>query len=151
MAKALVVRYVKMDTDTFFELSDRADSLSEDPLQRTLIFLSLFAEMVIGMTDTHPGCLVAAFTYETQQFDDEIRNLVEQGMLEWRAMIAKRLEEIISKYPPRIEISIDALADMFSSSLEGGILLARIYDDNSALVDQVHAYRNHLRLLFRDV
>lgn len=151
LARALVERYIEMDSRVFQGLSDRADSLSEDPLQRTLLFLNLFAEMVAGMTDVHPGCLVASFTYETQQFDDEIRNLMERGMLEWRGMIAGRLNQIIARYPPRIDVSVDALADMFSSTLEGGIILARIYGDNRALIDQVQSYRNHLRLVFGDV
>lgn len=151
LARALVERYIEMDTQVFRELSERADSLSEDPLQRTLIFLNLFAEMVAGMTEVHPGCLVASFTYETQQFDDDIRQRMEHGILEWRSMISARLMEIVATRTPRIEVSIDALADMFTSTVEGGIILARIYDDNQALVAQVQSYRSYLRLLFDDV
>lgn len=151
LARALVERYIELDSKVFAELSDRADTLSEDPLQRTLIFLNLFAEMVAGMTQVHPGCLVAAFTYETQQFDDEIRDMMKNAMLDWRFMIMARLEEIVAKYPPTTEVSLDALADMFNSTLEGGIILARVYGDNRALIDQVHAYRTHLRLLFGDL
>jgi len=148
LARALVERYIEMDNRVFAELGARADALSEDPLQRTLIFLNLLTEMVTGMSEVHPGCLVAAFTYETQQFDDDIRALIEQGMLAWREMMAGRLQQVVERHPPKIEISIDALADMFSSTLEGGIILARVYGDNSALAEQVQAYRNHLRLLF---
>jgi TetR/AcrR family transcriptional repressor of nem operon len=150
LARALVERYIELDSRVFTELSDRANTLSEDPLQRTLIFLNLFAEMVAGMTQVHPGCLVAAFTYETQQFDDEIRDMMRDALLDWRTMILARLQEIVARYPPRTEISLDALADMFTSTLEGGIILARVYGDNRALVDQVHAYRTHLRLVFGD-
>lgn len=151
LAKALVERYIDMDDAMFSELSERADSLSEDPLQRTLIFLNLLTEMVAGMSSVHPGCLVAAFTYESQQFDNEIRHMMATGILGWRAMIERRLEEVVAKYPPVTEVSIPALADMFSSSLEGGILLARIYGDNRAIVEQTQAYRTHLRLLFGDI
>ncbi len=42
-------------------------------------------------------------------------------------MILSRLEEIVVKYPPTTDVSLDALADTFSSTLEGGIILARIY------------------------
>ena len=151
LARALVERYIKMDSEMFQGLSDRADALSEDPLQRTLIFLNLFAEAVAGMTEIHPGCVVAAFTYEAQRVDDDIRQRMEQGMLELRDMIAVRLNEIIEKYPPRTEVDVHALANMFSSTLEGGIIMARVYGDNQALIDQVHAYRTHLRLVFGDI
>lgn len=151
LARALVERYIEMDTRMFQDLSDRADALSEDPLQRTLIFLNLFAEAVAGMTQIHPGCVVAAFTYEAQQIDDEVRQLMQRGMLNWRDMIVTRLQEIADRYPSRTEVDLNALADMFNSTLEGGIILARVYGDNQALIDQVHAYRTHLRLVFGDI
>lgn len=150
LAKALVERYIQMDSDQFAALAERADSLSEDPLQRLLIFLKLLAEMVSGMNETHPGCLVAAFVYETQQFDDEIRSLIERGILEWREMIVDRLNDVANKYPPKVDTSHEVLADMFTSTLEGGIILARVYNSNQPLIDQVLAYRTHLRLVFGD-
>lgn len=151
LARALVERYIEKDNAAFKELNDRADDLSEDPLQRLLIFLNLLAEMVSGMTSVHPGCLVASFTYETQQFDKETRKHMYDGVMEWRAMIVDRLNQIIERYPPRMEVSVEVLADMFTSVLEGGIILARILQSNQSLIDQVHAYRNHIRLLFDNV
>lgn len=151
LARALVDRYIENDSAMFAELSERANQLSEDPLQRTLIFLNLLAETVAGMTEIHPGCLVASFTYETQQFDDEIRRRIGEGMLEWRDMFAERITQIMEKYSPRVAIDVDVLADMFSSTLEGGIILAKALNSNQALIDQVQAYRMHLRLLFDNV
>lgn len=148
LAEALVERYLEQDRQVFGDLLARADSLSEDPLQRLLIFLNLLAEMVGGMTSTHPGCLVAAFTYEMQQFDDIVRQRMKDGLMEWRTMVLDRLTVIAGRYPARVPVSIETLADMFSSCLEGGIVLARVLDDNKALIEQVHAYRTHLRLVF---
>ncbi len=151
LARALVDRYIAMDEEQFSALSNRANQLSEDPLQQLLIFLKLLAEMVAGMTDTHPGCLVAAFVYETQQFDEDIRQRMKEGILEWRRMIVERLEDVAAAYPPRVDTPLEVLADMFTSTLEGGIILARVYDSNQQLADQVLAYRTHLRLVFGDV
>ena len=148
LARALIDRYIEMDTTVFLEISERADQLSEDPLQRALIFLNLFAEMVGGMTDVHPGCLAAAFTYESQQLDDVIRQRIEEGMLSWREIIVRRLADIMEKYSPKIPVDIDSLADMFTSCVEGGIILAKAYDDNQALINQVQNYRAHLRMIF---
>lgn len=69
-------------------------------------------------------------------------------MLEWRGLIAERLTHVAERYPARTPVSIECLADMFSSSLEGGTILARLLDDNKALIDQVQAYRTHLRLVY---
>lgn len=148
LARAIVQRYIDMDNAVFDDLSNQANKLSEDPLQQTLIFLNLFTDMVAGLTSVHPGCVVAVFTYEAQMLDEDIEKLMREGMLGWRQMMIDRIEKIIEKYPPRLETSTEALADMFSSSLEGGIILARLFGDNQALINQVQAYRSHLRLLF---
>lgn len=148
MARALVERYIEHDMAVFLELLERTDKLSEDPLQRVLIFLNMFSEMVSGMTTTHPGCLVAAFTYEMQQFDVDVHKRMQFGVLEWRRIVAERLQLVMDRYKPRLDVSVDVLADMFTSTLEGGIILARVLDNNQALIDQVQAYRTHLRLVF---
>lgn len=148
LAHALVERYLENDNRVFDDMLTRADALSEDPLQQVLIFLNLFSEMVSGMTSTHPGCLVAAFTYEMQQFDDETRRLMADGLMTWHNLVAQRLTRVVECYPPRVPVSVQTLADMFSFCLEGGIVLARVMDDNQALVNQVLAYRTHVRLIF---
>jgi hypothetical protein len=48
-------------------------------------------------------------------------------------------------------VDLESLADMFTSLLEGGIILARIFNSNEPLYKQVLMYRNHLRLLFDEV
>lgn len=151
LARALVERYLEEDARMFNGLLEQADRLSEDPLQRLLIFLNLLAEGVIGQTDVHPGCLAAAFTYEIQQFDDTMRVRIAAGMQDWRNMVAERLQLVLAKRQPRLPVEVDALADMFSALLEGGIILARIFNSNRVLYNQVLAYRSHLRLLFDEV
>lgn len=151
LARALVDRYLEEDRKLFGTLQERADAYSDDPLARLLHFLELLAEGVIGQTEVHPGCLVAAFTYEIQQFDDSIRDSIAGGILEWRAVIARRLETIMQGRQPKLPVNVEALADMFTALLEGGIILARIFDSNEPLYRQVLLYRDHLRLLFDEV
>lgn len=148
LAKALVERYLAQDALIFSGLFQRADSLSEDPLHRLLIFLKLFAEAMQNLEVTHPGCLVASFTYESHHLDEDIQALIKQGVLSWRTMISERLLEVTASYPSRVEISIPALADVFTTAIEGGVILSRIMGSNDNLVEQVLAYRTHLRLLF---
>ena len=148
LAKALVERYLEYDEGIFADLFKQADQLSEDPLHQVLIFLKLLAEMMGNLQETHPGCLVASFTYESQQMNDEVRELTKKGLLAWRKMIADRLELIVEKYPSKHEINVEALADMFTSTIEGGIILSKAFQDNKLLVQQILAYRNYLRALF---
>ena len=148
LAHALVDRYLEKDEVIFSGLFSKADDLSEDPLHRLLIFLKLLAEMMGDLQETHPGCLVVSFTYESQQFDDEIRESIRKGLLRWRGMMTERLESIMQKYPAKSDTNIDALADMFTSTIEGGIVLSRAFQDNKLLVDQILVFRNYVRMLF---
>jgi TetR/AcrR family transcriptional repressor of nem operon len=151
LAKALVARYLLADELVFNGLLEQADNLSEDPLHRVLIFLKLFSETMANMESNHPGCLVASFTYESYQFDDEIRDSIKSGVLIWRQMILERLTEVVEVYPPHVDVDLTSLADMFTAIVEGGIILSRIFKDNTPLVNQVLAYRSHLRFIFGDL
>ncbi|MDF1782143.1 MAG: TetR/AcrR family transcriptional regulator [Alcanivoracaceae bacterium] len=148
MAKALVKRYLKNDDQIFADLFSRADSLSEDPLQQLLIFLNLFAETMTNMELTHPGCLVVTFTYERYQTDEQVAEMVRRGVLTWRELIAQRLKVIATIYEPSIEVDLEELADMFTTVVEGGILLARVFNQNKHLGKQLLLYRSFLRMIF---
>lgn len=148
LARALIERYLERDDEIFLELLKQADALSEDPLHRLLIFLKLLAGMMGELEGAHPGCLVASFTYENQQFDEEIRELMKSGIVAWREMIGARLEQVFELYPVETDVSTETLADMFTASIEGGIILSRAFNDKQLLVDQILAYRAYLRILF---
>ncbi len=150
LAKSLMLRYLDKDEKFFAELGDRAHSLTEDPLQRVLIFLKLMAEAMADMPDTHPGCLVASFAYESQQFDDDVRALYAQGVLSWRNIFLEHLEKAGEKYPMKIEKPLEELADMLSSVIEGGILMSKVLNDRRILPNQLLQYRDYIRLVFGD-
>lgn len=148
LAKRLLQRYLEQDEAFFGQLFTRADELSEDPLQQMLIFLKLFAEAMRDMSGVHPGCLVASYTYESQQFDDDVKALTAEGVLSWRAMFIGRFKNIIDNQPMKIETPLEELADMLTSTIEGGIIVSRVLGNHEILAQQLMQYRNHLRLLF---
>ena len=148
LARALVERYLEQDNRIFDDLFYAADQVSDDPLEQLIGFLDRFASMVENLDETHPGCLVAGFTYESQQFDEEIQDLMKQGVLVWRKLFQLRLERVSERYSSQTTISIIAIADMFTSCVEGGIILSRIFKSNEALAQQVKLYREFLRLAF---
>lgn len=151
LARALVARYLDEDEEVFNGLFAQADRLSEDPLHQLLIFLKLLADSMGEMEQTHPGCLVASFTYEARQLEAEVHEMIKSGVLRWRKLFVDRLEKISAKYPPRMEIDIETLADTFAAIIEGGIILSRIFGDNRHVINQLLGYRSYLRLVFGDV
>lgn len=148
LAEALIERYLEQDDALFDELLAQSAELSEDSLHRLLIFLKLLSEKLGSMKETHPGCLVASFTYESQQFRQDIRDRVRLGMSRWRDMIVAQLEQVNRQYRMETEVPLETIADMFTAIIEGGIMLARNFDDNRLLVDQIMAYRAFIRVLY---
>ena len=151
LAKNLILRYLEQDETFFTGLIERAGSLTEDPLQRLLIFLKLLAEAMTDLPGAHPGCLVASFTYESHQFDDEIRELNAEGLLAWRRIFLAQLEEAVEQHPVKTDRPLDELADMLTSVIEGGIIMSRCLDDRHILPNQLLQFRNYLRLVFGDL
>ena len=148
LAKALLERYLEREEVILDDLFARADELHEDPLHGFLIGLKMFAEMMADLPSAHPGCLVASFCYQDQLFNREIRDLNAAGVLAWRRRFRQRLDLIAARYPPRMDIDLDAMADMMSALVDGGIILSKVVGDKHVLPGQVMLYREFVRAAF---
>jgi TetR/AcrR family transcriptional regulator, transcriptional repressor for nem operon len=148
LAKSLLLRYLDNDERILDDLFRRADELNEDPLHGFLIFLKMFGEMLANLPGTHPGCLAASFCYQDQLFNQDIRDLNESGVVAWRTRFRARFDRIAAKYPPKLDVDLDVLADMAAALVEGGIILSKVFKDPSILPRQISAYRDFVRLLF---
>lgn len=148
LARALLERYLVKEEEFLDDVFLRGRELSDDPLHAFLIGLKIFAELMSDMPKAHPGCMVATIAYQDKQFNDEIRELTREGVRRWRARFLSYLEEIEAQYPLKVETDLVALADMLSATVEGGIVLSRIFDDPKILGDQILNYRHHVRYAF---
>lgn len=148
LACALMQRYREQDTLLFSNLFKRAEELTDDPLQQMLVFVKLLAEMMDNLEGLHPGCLVASFTYESHQVNEEVRAITADSVKDWRKLFKQQIEKINNHYMPRSETSSDDLADMLSTIIEGGIIVSRAVNDPKILVRQLMEYRVYIRLLY---
>jgi len=148
LAKALLLRYLDHDKEILDDIFRRADELHEDPLHGFLIALKLFAEMLAALPESHPGCLAAAYAYQDQLFSQEIRDLNHFGVIRWRERFRTQLRKIAERYPPRIEVDLDVLADMPLTLVEGGIVNGKVLKDDTILPNQILAYREFVRQVF---
>jgi AcrR family transcriptional regulator len=148
LAKALLIRYVARENALFDELFARADELNEDPLHGFLVGLKMLSELLADLPGGHPGCLIASFCYQDRLFDREVQMLNTEAVLGWRRRFRERLDLIALRYPPRVEIDLDDLADMLSVIADGGIILSKVVKDKGALARQVMLYRDFVRAVF---
>ncbi len=148
LAKHLMLKYQHDDEAFFNSLFERADELSEDPLQQMLIFLKLLAEAMENLEDLHPGCLVATFTSANHQLNDEVKTVIADSIISWRHLFSNRLDIINQKHSLKIKVTSIELADMLSTIIEGGIIMSRTLSDRNILVRQILHYRDYLRLQY---
>lgn len=148
LALALLQRYAETEGEIIDSIFDRANELDDDPLHSFLIGLKLLAEMMDDLPNGHPGCMVATICFSERLFDRNVIELNRRVMLDWRKRFRSIFEDIAVLYPPRDDVDIDALADMISGVIDGGIILSKALGEPQALGKQVMLFRSYIALLF---
>jgi TetR/AcrR family transcriptional regulator, transcriptional repressor for nem operon len=141
LAHELLARYVADDHRILDEAFGRAAELCDDPLQAFLVGLKLLAEVLADLPGGHPGCMIASVCYQERLFDRRVIELNRQAMEAMNARFRGYLETIAAAHPPREPVDLDALAEMASCVIDGGIIMSKVMDDPDRLVRQVLAYR----------
>jgi TetR/AcrR family transcriptional repressor of nem operon len=150
LAQALVARYVKRDDELLYSLVEKSEKLSRDPLQQILIFLGLLIEVFEGM-EQPPGCVVASFVYQFEEFDVDTKSAVVKGFDEWHRVLDEKFSMAMEKNSPRIDVDAHTLVDMMLSIFEGGLIVARMVSDTKVMVKQLTQLKNYIELLFDQV
>lgn len=148
LARALLLRYIAEDEEVYDRIFSQARALVDDPLQVFLLGLKLLADVMGDMPKGHPGCMVAVSCYYERMFDRELREINTTAALQWRRRFRAMLDEIGTCYRPREPVDLDELADMVSSVLEGGIIMAKALHDPASLKRQILTFRALVQALF---
>ncbi|HEX9877409.1 MAG TPA: TetR/AcrR family transcriptional regulator [Gammaproteobacteria bacterium] len=148
LAKTLIRRYADEGIALFKSNFSRAKKLSNDPLQQLLLLVGLYEELFEGLTEPYPGCLLASYIYELQQFDDEVLQILNEEFLFSRGELTKLIEDIEHTYPPRRAVDRGALADAFMSIIEGAFILSKSLNEPELTARQLRLYRTLIEALF---
>jgi TetR/AcrR family transcriptional repressor of nem operon len=147
LGRAILDRYASADLAMLDRLWVQAEALSRDPLQQLLLFVGLFANLEELATED-PGCLYATFIYERQLGVDGANEVIEASVRAWRSRFRAKLDEVVAHDPPRVEVDLDALADLVFSTSEGAYVIARATRDPNLVRGQLLQVRTYLELLF---
>ncbi|MEM7076920.1 MAG: TetR/AcrR family transcriptional regulator [Pseudomonadota bacterium] len=148
LARAMLERYIEAEELLYDDLFARARELNDDPLHSMLVGLKLLAEMLEEMPSGHPGCVIASTAYQDRLFDEGVRDLNRQAILGWRKRFRGMFEEIAESYDTSLPVNLDALGDMVSSVVEGGLVLQRALREHNNASEQIMLFRAFLTLLF---
>ena len=148
LANALIRRFSNEGMTLFNESLERARKYSDDPLQQLMILIGQYEEIFEDLTEPYPGCLLASYIYELQQFNEDTRELINEEFLLSRRELAKLIKQIMKKYPPRMNIDPISLADGFMSVFEGAFILSKSLNEPDVTIKQLRHYKSYLKLLF---
>lgn len=148
LARELIERNARDDLGLFERLAAEAEEKTEDPLEQMFLFLEAFEDYANNMPDSPPGCMYAAYTYESMQFDPSINDFVADSLRRWTSIYVRKFEDVLARVKPAIPVTSRQLAEMIASIVEGGLVFARAYGDPKVTARQSEQFRNYLKLLF---
>jgi TetR/AcrR family transcriptional repressor of nem operon len=148
LAQTLIRRYSDDGVALFRNSLARARKLSDDPLQQFLILIGLYEELFEQLTEPYPGCLLASYVYELQQFSPDMRDIINQEFILSRTELSKLIRQIMRRYPPRADVDPVSLADGFMSLFEGAFILSKSLGEAQITVQQLRHYKTYIVLLF---
>ncbi|MFN3659059.1 MAG: TetR/AcrR family transcriptional regulator [Pseudolabrys sp.] len=148
LARALVERYARNDYALFERFALEAEATSEDPLAQCMDFLKRFEDFIEGLPEPLAGCVFAAYTYESLQFDPSIHAFIGQSLRRWSALYEKKFEAVLARYKPARPVGARELAETIVAIIEGGFILSRNYNDPVIVARLSRQFRQYLELLF---
>ena len=148
LANALIRRFSDQGMTLFNDSLERARKYSDDPLQQLMILVGQYEEIFEGLTEPYPGCLLASYVYELQQFSEDTRELINEEFLLSRRKLTGLIKQIAKKYPPRLHVDPVSLADGFMTVFEGAFILSKSLNEPDITIKQLRHYKSYLKLLF---
>lgn len=150
LAMALVEYFAQRDDVHLEDARARSEKLSRDPRQQLLIFVGLFEEAFENLVEPYPGCLFASFIMQGQLFDDSVKGVISEQILKWREYLGGKIRETMQQHKPKLAVDVEALADMFTTVMEGAFIMSKSLNEPGLVAQQLRHYRNYLELLFAD-
>jgi AcrR family transcriptional regulator len=150
LARDMLRRYVAEDNRILDEIFGRAADLSDDPLQVLLIGLKLLAETLSDLPNGHPGCMIASVCYQERLFDREVIEINRQAIEGLNERFRRYMDDVAAVYSQREPVDLDVLAELVSSIIYGGIIMAKVTSDPQRLPRQILAFRSLVKLLYSE-
>jgi TetR/AcrR family transcriptional repressor of nem operon len=148
LGRAVLERYAINDYALFEGWSREADQLTDDPLERCLVFLRLFEKYLSGLDEPLGGCVFASYAYEAHNFGPQTGAYIRERLLLWQKLYERKFAELMASRPPRLPVTAAALAELAVTLVEGGLMMGKAFADKELLIRQSAQLRNYLLLLF---
>ena len=141
----MIKHFKETDMQYLQQASEYSAKNSTDPKSRLLKFVQWFIDFFDELTEPHAGCLYASYIYEPEQFGPEVKQIVAEGILEWREFLSFLMVEAKMD----TSVGIASLADMFTVILEGAFVTSKALNEPKLTANQMRHYQKYLTLLLQ--
>ncbi|MEX0695491.1 MAG: TetR/AcrR family transcriptional regulator [Rhodospirillales bacterium] len=148
LAEALVNRFVEQDAQLLATVCKRAERLSDDPLQRVLNIIGLYADALDDHPDVIEGCLYASFALQRKEYPLEVARATAAGIAHVYDVLGPYYQAALDAYPVKKPLGCDDLISLFVSIGEGALIIAAINQDPKVPGQQFRLHKTHVELLF---
>jgi AcrR family transcriptional regulator len=114
-----------------------------DKLTRLIRAFSLSARNPV----VEGGCPIMNTAIESDDGHEELRDRARHSMTQWHRLIGRIVKDGKADGTVRADVDPYALASLLTASLEGGLMLARLYDDPSHMDHVVEHLVRHVETL----
>lgn len=149
LAEALFQRYIDHDLEILQNICETTKRMSDDPKQRVLITLGLYAEMLDSMQDDEYGCLFASYAYQQLEFPIEMRLMITSWLKEYTNVLRPYYQAALTDEMARQNITADDLITQLLTIFEGTLVIANFQSSATLPGNQLRLYRAQLEALFK--
>ena len=142
LAKQLVVRFAKGMGKTF----ENACCSEKDPLDRVYTYIDCAIEH--SKKPESKGCLIGTFAQELSESHPEIRNICSDIFQKSGESMKADLAAAKEKYAPKSKIDVLSLAETFTATVQGSMILMKAKKDKSVMRRTLTHYRQYLKTIF---
>ncbi|HEX9644075.1 MAG TPA: TetR family transcriptional regulator [Acidimicrobiia bacterium] len=150
LGHAVVERFAARDRELLESTMARAERLSDDPLQQFLVVTGLIQEDAERHLEPAPGCLFASFIYEHLEYPEAVGRIAQDAFLAWRERLVEKLDAAVALHRPAGPFDTVDVADLFTTVIEGGYVMAKVLGDGGLLGRHLAHYRRYVAMLFTD-
>jgi TetR/AcrR family transcriptional repressor of nem operon len=146
LAVQLVERYVASDLG-HLDAGLAAVSSIDEPAARVVAFLRFYEDGADELMSEQSGCLYATVLAEREFTGSAVNSLVTKAELAWRTAFVDLLSPALAARRPGLDIDVEALADHLFTTFEGGFILCRTLEANTAMRAQLRVFRQLVETL----
>jgi TetR/AcrR family transcriptional regulator, transcriptional repressor for nem operon len=121
----------------------------KDSAERLIAVVEVF-HSIIEQPMLEGGCVLLNTSVEADDTNPQLRERAQQAMDEWRTYITRTVTRGIEKGQIKPDTDAETVATMLMASLEGAVMLSKLYDDPAHMRRTAAFLTNYIRSIQTD-